>query len=438
MKTEGLKYHNSPALIQAILVLLTLIWSLVKIPSAWLHASITCLFKKGARNVAANYRGISIGANMSRILAKIILTRLKDAYEAHLGENQFGFRSNRSTNDAIFIMKSVIEKHGGTLVAVYIDLTAAYDHIPRDFLFRVLQIRTGASHLIAILQKMYEGTTASIRGMDTVFDVLVGCRQGGQESPCLFNYYLDFVLKVAANEIDQRFPDGWGVKFDYRISHLCTNRIQRRSGRMHGVQILQWILYADDAVLFCNTPAEAKELLSIISATCRRFGLNISFTKTKTQVFHDEELAQKDTLFSVEDHTIENVREFVYLGQVFTNTQEKSFTEHRIARATAKFNELRKALCDRDINIQTRRKMLEACVRSRLTYGLQACYPKESEMKKLESCWVGFMRRMVRGGWKRREPENEDEEEYSFVYTNERIHGIIQAMPLRSFIEAQY
>ena len=166
--------------------------------------------------------------------------------------------------------------------------------------------------------------------------------------------------------------------------------------------------------------------------------MNISFTKTKTQVFHDEELAQKDTLFSVEDHTIENVREFVYLGQVFTNTQEKSFTEHRIARATAKFNELRKALCDRDINIQTRRKMLEACVRSRLTYGLQACYPKESEMKKLESCWVGFMRRMVRGGWKRREPENEDEEEYSFVYTNERIRGIIQAMPLRSFIEAQY
>ena len=187
MKTEGLKYNSSPMLLYAILTLLTLIWSLVKIPSAWLHASITCLYKKGAMNVAANYRGISIGANMSRILAKIIMTRLKDAYEIHLGENQFGFRSNKSTSDAIFIMKSVIEKHGGTLVAVYIDLTAAYDHIPRDFLFRVLQIRTGASHLIAILRKMYEGTTASIRGMETVFDVLVGCRQGGQESPCLFN-----------------------------------------------------------------------------------------------------------------------------------------------------------------------------------------------------------------------------------------------------------
>ena len=71
---------------------------------------------------------------------------------------------------------------------MYIDLTAAYDHVPRDFLFRVLELRTGAKHLIAILQKMYEGTTASIAGMKEKFDVLIGCRQGGQESPCIFNY----------------------------------------------------------------------------------------------------------------------------------------------------------------------------------------------------------------------------------------------------------
>ena len=54
----------------------------------------------------------------------------------------------------------MIEQYGGRLIAVYIDLTAAYDHIPRDFLFRVLKMRTGASHLVARLQKMYEGTAA--------------------------------------------------------------------------------------------------------------------------------------------------------------------------------------------------------------------------------------------------------------------------------------
>ena len=65
--------------------------------------------KKGVMRVSSNYRGISISANMSRILAKVILNRLKDACENHLGETQFWFRKNRSTGDAIFVPKSVIE-----------------------------------------------------------------------------------------------------------------------------------------------------------------------------------------------------------------------------------------------------------------------------------------------------------------------------------------
>ena len=116
---------------------------------------------------------------MSRILAKIIMNRLKEAYERHISEEQFGFRQNRSTTDGIFIIKNILDRCGGTIIAVYIDLTAAYDHVPRDFLFRLLKMRTGAHHLMAILQKMYEGTTASIKGTKAVFDILIGCRQGG-------------------------------------------------------------------------------------------------------------------------------------------------------------------------------------------------------------------------------------------------------------------
>ena len=276
--------------------------------------------------------------------------------------------------------------------------------------------------------------------MATQFEVLIGC---GQESPCLFNYYSDFVLKVAADEIDRRFPNGWGIQFDYRISHLCTNRTQKRAtGGMNGVQILRWILYADDAVLFCKTPEEAQELLNIIDSTCRRFGLTISHKKTKTQVFNNDELAKNDSIISRGTHIIENVLKFTYLGQVFTTTTSttdksdtKCYTDHRIAMANAKFNELRSALCDTNIQLQTRRKILEACVRSRLTYGLSACYPKEAELKKLEGCWSGILRSMVKGGWKRKDPEEEDGENFSFVYSNERVQGITKAEPLRDYID---
>ena len=111
--------------------------------------------------------------------------------------------------------------------SVYIDLTAAYDHIPRDFLFRVLELRTGATFLLCILELMYTGTTASIKGMKSAFKVRVGSIQGGQDSSVLFNYHCDFVLKVAASEIEKAFPDGWGLKFPFNIPHVCSNREQR-------------------------------------------------------------------------------------------------------------------------------------------------------------------------------------------------------------------
>ena len=349
------------------------------------------------------------------------------------------FEKNKSTSDAIFVLKTLVEKYGEQLVVVYIDLTAAYDHIPRDFLFRVLSLRTGAKHLVEILRKMYEGTTASIKGMDARFDVLIGCRQGGQESPCLFNYYFDYVLKVAASEIDKQFPNGWGVESKFSISHLCTNRQQRRFGKMNGVQVIRWILYADDAVLFCKSPEDAQTILNILNITCKRFGLTISFLKTKTQVFNNDDLAEHDSIIAVDGEPIENVKEFTYLGQVISTCKDSALTEYRIGRANAKFHEMRKVLCDFKINKRTRKKLLEACVRSRLTYGLQACYPNELQLKKLEACWFQLLRSMVRGGWKRHTSEGEEAgADYRLIYTNQRIEELMGTLPLRDYIDKQY
>ena len=182
------------------------------------------------------------------------------------------------------MLKSVIDKYSDTSIVVYIDLTAAYDHIQWNFPFKVLDLRTGASHLIAILHKMHQGTTASIFGTKERFEVLVGCRQRGQESPCIFNYY--YVLRVAAYEIDKQFPDGWGIEFVLNIPHFCTNREQRKSGRLNGVEIVIWLVYADDLVPFCKIMAEVKTIMNILNDTCSRFGLNMAFPKKRFIVFN--------------------------------------------------------------------------------------------------------------------------------------------------------
>ena len=86
----------------------------------------------------------------------------------------------------------------------------------------------------------------------------------------------------------------------------------------------------------------------------------------------------------LDGNVIENVKEFTYLVHVISNTDEVCYTEHRVSRANAKFNELRNVLSDADVNLRSRRKILEACVRSRLLYGISAWAPKEAEVKKLE------------------------------------------------------
>ena len=432
--SEGVKYNSSKNLLIYLTMLTSLIWLYLSVPKSWLEMKIICLYKKGLKSLAENYRALSIGSNLSKIIPRIILNRLQETYERNISESQFGFRKGRSTCDAIFIIKNVIQKHAGPLVLTFVDLTAAYDHIPRDFLFRVLEFRTGAKILVYILRKLYDGTTAYISGTKVHFDILTGCRQGGLESPTLFNYYFDFVLKVCAEEIDHKFPDGWGLSFEYRIPGECTNREQRQVRKMHGSEFIRWLLYADDLVLFCQNIAQAQDIIIIMNSVCKRFGLAISFKKTKVMQFNTN---TNHINIVVDDNELENVSEFCYLGHTIFNDNRNS-TDLRIAKATAKFHELSNILRDNEIHLSIRRNLLEACVRPRLTYATQCWRPYEQEIKKLEACWFGFLRRMVKGGFRKKPSEPENEVNFSLVYTNTDLQRIVKSQPLRDFIDIQY
>ena len=81
-------------------------------------------------------------------------------------------------------------------------------------------------HLAAILHAVYKNTTASMLSIESKF-VLVGCRQGGQESLSIFNNYFDYVLKVAAGEIDHIFQEGWRINFNYNTAHMYKQETEK-------------------------------------------------------------------------------------------------------------------------------------------------------------------------------------------------------------------
>ena len=143
-----------------------------------------------------------------------------------------------------------------------------------------------------------------------------------------------------------------------------------------------------------------------------------------------------DISVTVDGIVLDNVSDFCYLGHTIFNDNRNS-TELRISKATAKFHELENVLCDHEIHLPIRKKYLEACVRPRLCYPTQSWKPSEEEIKKLESCWFGFLRRMVKGGF-RNKPDIGNNTNFALVYTNEDLLRITKCQPLRDFINIQY
>ena len=458
---EHLKYNKSEQFIVYLMLLLTTIWTTFIIPSSWLISSITCLFKnKGSRSEAANYRGLSIMSTCSKILASLVISRIRNAYEKIISNCQFGFRSNRSTTDAIFILQNAINLSSKPLYLCFIDLKAAYDWINRDMLFKILEIRLKSPILVNILKAFYTGTSAAIKGSKVLFETITGCRQGGVESPVIFNIYLDFVLRCVEYEVLQRFPNT-GLQYSFLIPGHCSTRQQRSIHGLSGIQRLRMILYADDIVLLCDNVNELSEIVKIYDATFSRFGLQISTGKTETMAFNvDEEIKAKTSLISIGDVPLKNVRSFKYLGHMIVNTDQQSseYLTFRISSAFQKWNELKHILTDRRILMSTRSKILEACIRSRLLYSVQAWELTANELRKLESIWHNFLRKMVRNGFKRKNVPPEyleslkkskksdnqeeipipDDLDWSYIFSNEQLSHITKTSDISSFCKSQH
>lgn len=161
-----------------------------------------------------------------------------------------------------------------------------------------------------------------------------------------------------------------------------------------------------------------------------------------------EEIMQTETLISLKSEPIGNVRQFKYLGHVLSNEKSNTsaFLAHQIPSAYAKWNEIKNVLLDKRIHLSTRVRFLEACVRSRLLYSVQAWSLNAKEMQKIESIWHGFLRRLIKGGFKRQNaPKDKNDnsipqEEINWAYkiSNKRLAQITKTVGVKEFCVKQH
>ena len=428
---------TSDAFMQEMKTLYIDIWNTVSIPSSWSKSKLVALWKgatKGKIEDPTAYRGLQIGSSLCKILIIIIINRFRGWYEGQLSDQQQGFRSGRGTTDGIFITKRIQQishKTRKTLYVLFVDLTAAFDKIERSWLFKSIRQRIpGSQKIVDLLEELYSYTTTALSDTpDDVFRLILGVRQGGPESPLLYNLYMDYVMRVF---MEQCASKGIGYpKFYFKIPASASRGERTRVG----FNQIDWIGYADDLVLVFEDKATLQKALDELNLTFERFSLKINSTKTKTMIFNHTDTANyPDTIAKIGEETIGNVKEFRYLGSSIRfdqNSTGDAEVDLRIDCAESKFYQHARKFFNRDIAIKTRAQIFNALVRSRLVYGCQTWSLTVNQLQRIKSCYTTMLRKMLRNGYRRVEGT------FRYVLTNEQIFKICGTSCVGGFIANQ-
>ena len=175
------------------------------VPECFKIGKQTPVFKSGA-NAITNFRPITVGMSLSKILEKTIRDRVENFIEANkiLNNSQFGFRKKHSTNHAMInLFETTLDglennlKVGG----IFLDISKAFDCVNHDILLRKLEYYGFRGNTLIWFESYLKGRSQYVeikRHKSNKYTPRCGVPQGGTLAPILFILYMNDIIQSSS------------------------------------------------------------------------------------------------------------------------------------------------------------------------------------------------------------------------------------------------
>ena len=360
------------------------------IPDQWKQAWLTFLPKPQKQpSSVMNLRPIALQEPLDKAVLGLITQKFQKELHPHLiGHPQFAFIAHRSALDAIrkvaihcIEVRTLLQAQRRTVqqrrdgdechqvcggVQLLLDVSRAFDMLPRAPLFQFIHALPISSQLTSILAEWHSNTTYVVQQADACNTIPTGrgVRQGCRAAPVLWTCFTEQLFRQLERALGSEWVRAALTLFADDLH--CGQTFTTAQALLTSLKNIGIILDAFETSGLAVSYAKSVLLIAIGGTNSRKIRQQViqtgptgPFVRIPRQNGRFTELPVKLTA--------------TYLGvQINYRNHEECTLQSRTKTAKTAFMRLRRWLCSKRLALRTKLQLWKSCVYSTLTYGIFA------------------------------------------------------------------